>query len=515
MSEIDVSPYETSIVLRTAEDADNEAIIGLQRVCFPGMKPWTREMLESHHRTFPDGQIVVELDGEIIASSSALIIDFDEYDNHHDFNEITDRGMITNHDPEGSNLYGIEVMVHPEHRDKRLGRRLYDARKELAERMNLKSIIIAGRMPGYDGHADEMTAGEYVRAVVENRLYDSVLSFQLRNGFVVRRVIEDYLPRDGESRGYAVLMEWHNIEHRPKGRRHLKTSHPVRISVIQYQMRKIHDFDEFAAQCEYFADVAANYGSDFAVFPELLTTQLLSFLEEKRPREAARHLAQFTDEYVELFHDLAVNYNVNIIAGTHFIEEDDRLYNVAFLFHRDGGIDRQYKVHITNNERRWWGTAAGNKIHVFETDVGKVAIQVCYDVEFPEMSRIQTDLGAKIIFVPFCTEDRQGYLRVRYCAQARAVENQVYTVIAGTVGNLPETENMDIQYAQSGMFTPSDFTFPRDGIVAECGPNVETVIVGDVDLEALRRHRRSGTVVQLRDRRHDLYRTQAVIDKPE
>ena len=93
--------------------------------------------------------------------------------------------------------------------------------------------------------------------------------------------------------------------------------------------------------------------------------------------------------------------------------------------------------------------AAGDSVRVFDTDCGKIAIQICYDIEFPELARIATDMGANIIFTPFCTEDRQGYLRVRYCAQARAVENQIYTVISGTVGNLPQTENMDIQYAQS------------------------------------------------------------------
>ena len=117
-------------------------------------------------------------------------------------------------------------------------------------------------------------------------------------------------------------------------------------------------------------------------------------------------------------------------------------------------------------------------------------------------------MGANIIFTPFCTEDRQGYLRVRYCAQARAIENQIYTVISGTVGNLPETENMDIQYAQSGIFAPSDFEFARDGIVGETSPNLEMVLIGDVDLEILRRQRQDGTVKHLKDRRHDVYRVE-------
>lgn len=510
MQEIDVSRFEKRITVRRMRRRDIPQVVALQRKCFPEMAPWTEAQLENHLRVFPEGQLVVDHAGQVIGSASSLIVDFDEYDNMHSFNEITDKGSLNNHDPDGEHLYGVEVMVDPDYRDMKVGGRLYDARRRLAERLNLKSIIIAGRMPRYDDHAHKLTPAAYVRAVQNKKIYDPVLTFQMNNGFVVKRVIPDYLPRDGQSRGNAVLMEWPNIDYRPKTRRHLKTSLPVRICVIQYQMRKLEGFEEFAGQCEYFVDVASNYGSDFAVFPELLTTQLLSFLEEKSPYAAARELAAFTDQYVELFARLAVSYNINIIAGTHFIRGDgegagDDLYNVAFLFKRDGTIEKQYKIHITQNEKKWWGTKPGDAIRVFDTDKGKIGIQICYDVEFPEMSRIQTEMGARIIFTPFCTEDRQGYLRVRYCAQARAIENQVYTVVAGTVGNLPETENMDVQYAQSAVFTPSDFSFPRDGIAGECTPNVETVIVSDVDLEVLRRHRRNGTVMQLRDRRKDLY----------
>lgn len=270
-------------------------------------------------------------------------------------------------------------------------------------------------------------------------------------------------------------------------------------------MRAIDNFQEFGNQCTYFVDVASGYKSDFVLFPELLTTQLLSFVDNKQPGLAARELANFTDDYLELFSSLAVKYNINIIGGSHFINENDRLYNVSFLFKRNGEIGKQYKIHITPNERKWWGVVPGDKIEVFDTDVGKIAIQICYDAEFPELSRIAVEKGAQIIFIPFCTDERKGYLRVRYCAQARCIENQVYVAMAGTVGNLPQVENMDIQYAQSGILTPSDFAFARDGIAAECTPNTETVVIHDVDLEVLKRSRKSGTTLNWNDRRSDLY----------
>jgi predicted amidohydrolase len=161
---------------------------------------------------------------------------------------------------------------------------------------------------------------------------------------------------------------------------------------------------------------------------------------------------------------------------------------------------------VTPSERRWWGVAPGNRVEVFDTDRGKIAILICYDIEFPELCRIAASKGAQIFFVPFNTDNRYGYLRVRTCAQARCIENHVYVAISGCVGNLPFVDNADIHYAQSGIFTPMDVSFARDGIAAECTPNIETLVVHDVDLEVIRRHRVSGTVQNWNDRRRDIYK---------
>jgi predicted amidohydrolase/predicted N-acetyltransferase YhbS len=513
MSEsLELSKYEKHMIIRPMQREDIEAILSIQQQCFPGMDPWKQSHLESHLAIFPEGQLVAELDGEVIGSCSSLRINFDEYDNRHTWNDITNNGFITNHDPNGANLYGIEVMVHPEFRRMKVGHRLYEARKDLARELNLKSIIIGGRIPNYHLHAHEMSAREYVDAVKKHKIYDPVLSFQLMNDFTLMRINQNYLSDDKASGKYATLMEWNNVDYLASSKQHFKSSYPVRICVVQYMMREINSFENFAQQCEYFVDVASDASSDFVVFPEIVTTQLMSFLNERSPSNAVRRLTRFTPQYMELFTDLAVRYNVNIIGGSHFVEEDDEIYNIAYLFRRDGSIEKQYKIHITPNERKWWGISPGNKVRVFDTDCGRIAIQICYDIEFPELARIATDKGAKIIFVPFCTEDRQGFLRVKYCAQARAVENQIYTVISGTVGHLPHTENMDIQYAQSAIFAPSDFEFARDGIVGETNANIEMVLIGDVDLEILRRQRQDGTVKHLKDRRHDLYRVQYLRD---
>ena len=211
------------------------------------------------------------------------------------------------------------------------------------------------------------------------------------------------------------------------------------------------------------------------------------------------------EEFVALFQGLALRYAVNVVGGSTYVEEEGELYNVSYLFRRDGSVDKQYKLHITPSERHWWGVQGGDEIRVFETDRGKVAIAICYDVEFPEVARLAAAKGAQLLFVPFCTDNRQGYLRVRHCAQARAIENQLFVVTAGCTGNLPSVENSDVHYAQSSIFTPSDFPFARDAVAAECEPNVEALVAADLDLEVLRRNRLAGTVRPWADRRHDLY----------
>jgi len=502
----DLKELESHIRVRRLRNEDYEDVVALQQACFPGMPTWTREQFESQIRTFPEGQLCVEYDDEVVASSASLIVDFDLHSAWHNWKEISDGGYIRNHAPSGDTLYGIEIMVHPECRGMRLSRRLYDARKDLARELNLARIIIGGRIPGFAKHADGMSAREYVEAVMRKALHDPVLTAQVANGFVLKRLIPNYLPTDSESRGYATFLEWVNLDHQPARPRHFRAVALARIAVVQYQMRSIRTFDEFAQQVEFFVDTAGEYRSDFVLFPELISTQLLSFMSEKRPGLAARRLAEFTPRYIELFQDLAIKHNVNLLAGSQFDVVGDRLYNVAYLCRRDGSLERQSKLHITPAERKWWGVEPGSRFRVFDTDRGRVAILICYDIEFPELARVAASKGADILFVPFNTNERAGYLRVRICAQARAVEDEVYVAIAGCVGNLPFVENADIHYAQSGIYTPSDFSFDRDGIAAECNPGIETMIVRDVDLESLRRHRHAGSVQNWKDRRGDLYR---------
>jgi len=510
MTTLDLSAFEKNIVVRPIQIEDFDRLVELQQRCFPGMKPWTRDQIQSQLQIFPEGQICVEYAGRIVGSSSSLILDFAMYAEWHDWREIADSGFIRNHTPEGNTLYGIEIMVDPEYRGMRLARRLYEARKKLAREKNLMRIVLGGRIPGYLQHKDAMSAREYVERVMNKSLVDPVLTTQLSNGFVLVRLLKSYLTSDVESQGYATLLEWTNLDYQPDFKRTYVSSQAVRICAVQYQMRQIDSFDAFARQVEYFVDVAADYRSDFILFPELFTMQLLSFAEKERPGLAIRRLAEFTPQYLELLGRLAVKFDINIVGGSLFSVEQDHLYNAAYLFQRNGTINKQYKLHITPDERRWWGVEPGNAIDVFDTDMCRVSIQIGHDITFPEVSRIAVGKGAQVIFVPFNTDERYGYLRIRSCAQARCIENHVYSVIAGTVGNLPFVDNMDVQYAQSGIFSPADLPFSRDAVVAETTPNIETVIVDEIDLELLRQHHQSGTLVNWRDRRTDLYEVRQI-----
>jgi predicted amidohydrolase/ribosomal protein S18 acetylase RimI-like enzyme len=515
MPELNLKTFERNIKVRPLKMEDYDDVVALQLKCFPGMKPWTKDQFRSQMELFPEGQICVQYKGKVVASSSSLVLDFDVYSEHHGWREASDAGYIRNHTPDGNTLYGIEIMVDPAYRGMKLARRIYNARKELAQDMNLMRIVIGGRIPGYGEHAEKMSARDYVQKVIEKALVDPVLTTQLSNRFVLKRLLPDYLVSDTESRGYATLLEWTNLDYVPNPMESIVPVARVRICAVQYQMREVKSFEEFGMQCEYFIDVASDYKCDFILFPEMLTTQLLTLVTTERPGLAMRKLSDYTPQYLDLFSNLAVKYNINIIGGTHVTVENERLFNIAYLFRRDGTLGKQYKLHITKDERHWWGLQGGESIEVFDTDRGKISIQVAHDIAFPEVSRIAAEKGAQIFFVPFSADDRPSYLRIRYCAQARAVENHVYVVTAGSVGNLPSVENLDIHYAQSGIYTPSDIPFERDAIAAECTPNTEMLVFEDIDLEQTKPHRKSGGLLNWQDRRFDLYELRYFRKKPK
>jgi predicted amidohydrolase/GNAT superfamily N-acetyltransferase len=507
------------LIVRHAAAADVDGIVILVERAYPNMSAYTRGMLRGQINAFPQGVWVATYADEVVGYCATIRASGKNALGPHTWQEITGGGFGSTHDEAGEYLYGYEICVDPEMRRYRIGQRFYRERRRLAGELGLKGIVIAGRIPGYERRQAEFdTPQAYVEAVRTRKVRDPVINFQLRNGFELLGVLESYLPADKESMGSAAHMIWRNPQYvegpapaqGARGKRQApaiqRAIDQVRVASVQYGQRRIHSFEEFRKMVLYFVDVTADYKADIVLFPELFTMQLLSIEnEEISPSESMRRISEYESDLMELFTDAAMKYNINIIAGSTPVMRGESVYNVSQVFLRDGSYVGQEKIHPTPNEEYWWNLVGGNDVKVIDTDCGPIAVLICYDIEFPELSRYLTDQGVNILFVPFLTDERQSYLRVRYCAQARAVENQIYVAMAGSCGNLPNVQNMDIHYAQSCILTPCDFPFARDGIAADTTPNVEMVAIADLSLSALRANRQNGTVRNLKDRRHDLY----------
>jgi predicted amidohydrolase len=403
-------------------------------------------------------------------------------------------------------MYGIDVFISPKFRGMRLGRRLYDYRKELCEKLNLERILFGGRMPNYYKHSDTTTPVEYIRKVRAKEIEDPVLNFQLSNDFHVLRILTNYLPGDNDSKSFATLLEWNNIYYEKPKKKPNTEKTVVRLGLVQWQMRPYKKLDDLIEQAEFFIDAISGYRSDFVLFPEFFNAPLMAAFNHLSEPDAIRELAKFTEEIKNKFAEFSISYNINIITGSMpSVEEDGVLYNVGYLCKRDGTVEKFYKLHVTPDEAKVWGMKGGSKLQTFNTDCGKIGILICYDSEFPELSRILADEGMNILFIPFLTDTQNGYSRVRHCAQARAIENECYVAIAGSVGNLPRVHNMDMSFAQSMVFTPCDFAFPTTGIKAEATANTEMMLIADVDIDLLKELNKFGSVRNLNDRRKDLF----------
>lgn len=276
----------------------------------------------------------------------------------------------------------------------------------------------------------------------------------------------------------------------------------IRVAALQYFIRPVRTFAEFREQVAGLVETAADYKCQLLVFPEYFTVQLLTLGDVRRPIDAqVRDLAAQLPDFVECMTTLATRHALHIVAGTIPVLSGsaDEVLNMCYFFSPRGTHGCQPKLHMTRFETEDWRISPGSTLRVFDSSLGRVAIAICYDVEFPEIARAAARCGAQILVVPSCTDDRQGYLRVRYCAQARAVENQMYVIQSSTVGSLPMVPAVSLNYGQAAILTPSDFAFSRDGILAEGIPNQETMVIGELNLTTIVDARSSGTVLPLFD----------------
>lgn len=503
-------PTSKSVLeVRNATKKDIPQIMELVEKAYPEIEGYRQETLHGQISNFNEGCFIAVLNNKVVAYSASIIISESKALGKHTWKQISANGFGSTHDEDGEYLYGYETCVDPDVRGNRIGQRIYNARKRLVKFYKLKGIVFGGRIPQLRDHWDQVkNVKDYIKKVQAKKIKDPILGFHIRRGFQVVGVLENYLPSDKESLGHAVHLKWENPEYKavlPKSNKPLRPS-SVRVVSVQYQQRPVKSFAEFANIVEYYVDVAGDYRADFLLFPELFTMQLLSIKnEEVSPDVAIERMTKYTTRIKNLFKRLALKYNVNIIAGSHPTRVDKTVRNISYICLRDGSVHEQAKIHPTPDERYWWKIEGGDRVNVIDTDCGPIGVLICYDSEFPELTRHLVNQGIQFLFVPFLTDNRQAYCRVKYCCQARAIENQIYVTMAGNVGNLPRVRNIDIQYAQSCILTPCDFPFARDGIAADTTPNVEMVAIADLRTDLLLEARTHGAVQNLKDRRHDLY----------
>ena len=200
-------------VIRNYKPDDFEALIDIQRECFPPPFPselwWNADQLDHHVRLYPEGALCVEADGRLVGSMTALKVHYDPAGPDHTWADMTDNGYIRNHRADGNTLYIVDISVRPAYRQYGFGRAMMLSMYELVVHEGLTRLLGGGRLSGYHRYADEMSADDYAAAVVNGRLRDPVITFLLRCGRTPVRIAPDYL-EDEESRNYALLMEWRN-----------------------------------------------------------------------------------------------------------------------------------------------------------------------------------------------------------------------------------------------------------------------------------------------------------------
>lgn len=278
----------------------------------------------------------------------------------------------------------------------------------------------------------------------------------------------------------------------------------IRVAASQYFIRPIGRFEQFADQVAATVETAASYRCRLLVLPEYFTLQLISLGDIKRPIDVlVRDVAEYVPRFVDLMSDLCKEHGIYVVAGTIPVidAEGGDVFNDCFVFAPSGKHGVQGKLHMTRFEKEEWLVSSRDRLHVFETDFGKIAVAICYDVEFPELVRAAAHEGAHVLAVPSNTDERQGFLRVRYCAQARTIENQMYVIHTGTVGALPRVPDVSMNYGQASILTPSDFAFARDGVLAQGTLNQEDMIIGELDMRTIDDSRSFGTVLPLNDSR--------------
>jgi predicted amidohydrolase len=277
----------------------------------------------------------------------------------------------------------------------------------------------------------------------------------------------------------------------------------IRIAAAQYDIGFLRNWHTYRAKVEQWVAAAVAERATVLVFPEYFSMELASLFPEDVYSSLSRQLEALQGlltDFSTLFSELARKHRVWIVAGTFPVQQSDGSYrNRCHLFKPQGGCDHQDKLMMTRFENEQWFIGAGEEVRVFDTDFGRVGINVCYDSEFPIIARRQVEMGANLILVPSCTDTVAGYFRVRIGCQARALENQCYVVQSPTVGAAPWSEAVDSNIGAAAVYTPVDYGYPDSGILVIGNRNRPEWVYADIDLDSIGRIRETGQVFNYRD----------------
>lgn len=277
----------------------------------------------------------------------------------------------------------------------------------------------------------------------------------------------------------------------------------IKIATAQYDISFLESWQQYQEKAERWVIEASEQDAKILLFPEYASMELASLFGKEIYSSLSKQLAAMQalhNDYLDLFRELAKKYQCIIQAGTFPVKMDSGAYrNRAYLFMPDGQFDYQEKLMMTRFENEQWLIQKGEELRCFNTEYGKIAINICYDSEFPMLARKQVEAGANLILVPSCTDTVAGYHRVKIGCQARALENQCYVVQSTLVGNAPWSEAVDVNIGAAAVYTPVDRGFPDNGILAEGKLNTVQWVIAEVSLSACGTVREQGQVFNYRD----------------
>ncbi len=258
------------------------------------------------------------------------------------------------------------------------------------------------------------------------------------------------------------------------------------IAAAQHAIGMPADFRAFAARIVEDVARAAAAGARVIVLPEYLALEVAAMFDEATRGDFARSLIALQDlhaQYLEIARSLAVRHRVHLVAGTFLVDNGaGRFRNRAYLASPSGDIAWQDKLCLTGFERASGVIEPGDALKVFDTAFGRIAICICYDIEFPLYARAQMEAGARLILVPSCTDTEAGASRVQIGCQARAMENEVYVACAVTAGEAAWSPALDTNTGTAAIYTPIDRGFPHDGVLVRASGGWA---IAEVDLDAL------------------------------